>query len=461
MIKNLIKSLYKSPPPKAKKISLESELEELFYQKSFDQIIPFLIKNKNYRDNRENIVYLFLKTCSNLQSLKEGLELFWSWYPDKNLNYDQSKYSALQYLFIKNPNFHIRELYKIYPFLKENIDWEFFKKSLVPLKGYCPKEWFDYYLLMDLTSLTKKEILSFCKDQGLSYPKFLEEVFHNTSAINYPSLDLINDVGLQHCSSFQDFYSSLFSKNSVKIKRILIELISKNDYDTVMKIRLLSSLTDNIDLQSQLIEAYIEDGDDFLVGLSSDPRGFNQYKNILDFSFKKTSFNQFIKYFISDLESSQYALDTMRMFMNISSEAPDLSLRKIKDFSSLKGFHDYLSKELVKIKNKPFDLNQEIDHINEKTIPQMNLKIYVPKTNIDLILTGSELGICIGSSYFAKGVRDKEYYMLFLRTGEEVKIVVHLFRDFKIKEIKKKNNEKLSKQEESVIQDFLFKHRSS
>ena len=133
----------------------------------------------------------------------------------------------------------------------------------------------------------------------------------------------------------------------------------------------------------------------------------------------------------------------------------------IKNYKDLKSYHDAISKEIAKNKQKPFELKQDkINYLNGKMCN--DLLVSVPTHNYDLINIGAELNLCIGTfGYADRIVLDREKMIFFKDKKGIVKIVCSMNNDLIILEIKKKNNEFLNEEEKREIQSFLLKNRQN
>lgn len=438
----------------------------LLKEKNNIEISKFIENNLETIINGMNIVHLVLTHCYDNETLKFSVKELIK-YKDKIDWYfldSDSKYTPIQALVIRNHKFYENNLVLSFEILFEiykRKDLERIYDIELMSDFYFYKNFCNFSLeektnnLNEDISLTNFLLKKIKEDKEFTYPKYLNEIFNGEELIKFlPKEPFFN---YKEITNFDQLSLYISNRNTKSFKKMILrEIVSKN-YIHLEPIQSLCKAIRNDDICLIVIDRYIKTFQNIDFSKVSEPLIREENSEQIKLFLTKFSYHQFIKYFIEDEKRFTFFHDTLRLFSNLL-EKDETLVPNIKDFKNLKEFHDALSRELLKIKNKPFALNQnEISVIDKKEVKGLDLFVNIPKNNLDLIYTGSDLKLCIGSLNYAEKINSKQCYMIFLVDSEnKVKMVIHFSLNFKIIEAKKNNNEFLTMTELKIVQDFLF-----
>lgn len=146
-----------------------------------------------------------------------------------------------------------------------------------------------------------------------------------------------------------------------------------------------------------------------------------------------------------------------------------LSNLKFTNINTLTKLHDVISKESTKIKQKPYNLEQEkhneklIEVNNQSLVKFEDYKIIVPQTNHELAVWGGILGNCVGGGTYAEYAKMGDSIILGIKLNDELKYCMQI-RNKNIVQIEGKSrsypNEALLKSiKETLINNKLINQK--
>lgn len=400
---------------------------------------PDLIANADPENLSGNdIIHMIMMRASSKDFLLSALDLIktkYNYFPVKNLN--SRKYTPLQTFMINNPNFHERNLGAVLMDLVPDIfPIEDLPHGLGRLHSF-------FWLQEAQVSFT--HIFQHPKIETNPIP-FYNTLFlrHQWDKVSYPPLfSYLNYEEELNSVSFEFFCDKILGRNTKNLRRLVFQnmLSTSKGFSLIPIFSFFSKIIQDTNKLEYVLDFIIKEdradyfNDAFHIEKINYQRQTPEKGVSLSWRITQNNYNhqaipprassltlaqefietegldRFLKFFI-EKGGGAMEIDTLTMYKMYSKEIGNLNLSK---FSNQKELHDFLSKEITKLINKPFKLNQDnIASLNGIKIDK-ETEIFVPEENHEIILGGAELQICIGSGRYAQGVVNKYWNIVFLK----------------------------------------------
>jgi hypothetical protein len=413
--------------------SKESELFSIIESNDLERLKSYLSTNPvdevSPLTGNNSVHYICLKARTP-EFLNQGIALLHEYNHNMAL-LNLKKYFPLQTLIINNDAYYI---YDSFLDIVPHLIITYFSASQIPRGCAHP-----YFLLYDYPFQTAEDLK---KKQHL----FLDEQFigvykgspkESWKNLNYPTESVyLFFKDCMQAASMEEFTYLLTNRKSKSIMKLVHDEVINGDFKNMYLIHFLSIHIpdDQVVIKFyHLINSSVYVREHFESELCFSEMKLGVKNELFESVYLKIEPTRFEKYFaqqnIYELKDTLYMTKYLLLL--------DIKI-PFKDLKTCKELHDWTSKEVTKIKHKPFDLNQvELFRLDGLNLDKYTL--HVPKTNIDLINAGRELSICIGSTYYAEKALMKETCLLLLKENEELVGAIE-FKDGALIQAKFSNN---------------------